>query len=107
MWGNGFRVAGTGALVKRWTADPHRRSRAMAKADKAAPVKGGGMKSLLLLVVISAVAVGAGAALPMLMGGGHRQEAPEAAGKHGGPAKPVFVPFGDVVVNIYNDNLSR
>ncbi len=81
----------------------------MAKAEKAAPAKGGGMKSLLFLIVIALVAVGAGAALPMLLGGGggHGGESKEETSKHTGSGKQAFVPFGDVVVNIYNDNLSR
>jgi flagellar basal body-associated protein FliL len=80
----------------------------MAKAEKAPPGKGGGMKNLLLLIVIGLVAAGSGFALPMVLGGGHHDgDAAEMKPKHGGPAKPVFVSFGDVVVNIYEERLSR
>lgn len=81
----------------------------MAKAEKAVPAKGGGMKSLLVLVVIGVAASGAGFALPMLLGGGLHGDPEQnaAASKHAGPAKPVFVQFGDVVVNILDERLTR
>lgn len=80
----------------------------MAKAEKAAPAKGGGAKMLILLIVFGLLAAGAGFTMPMLLGGGaHKAERAEPEAKGGGAAKLAFVPFGDVVVNIQDERLGR
>ncbi len=81
----------------------------MAKADKApAAGTGGGLKTILVLAVVGLVSAGAGFAVPRFLLGG--------TGKHeakGGDARPALtnklalVPFGDVVVNIHDERLSR
>src|SRR5690348_2221445 len=71
--------------------------------DKGAPPKRGA--SWLVLGVVAAVAVAAGAALPMFLGGGdHRpkKNSPEKEAK-----KPAVLPFGDAVVNLNEDRLTR
>jgi flagellar FliL protein len=84
----------------------------MANAAPGAPKKGG-FKKLIVFGVVGLVVTGAGAAVPLLL---PAKEASPASGKgHGGDGeghrtgqeKPAFVPFGDVVVNLAEERLTR
>ncbi len=73
--------------------------------DTAAPAKGGKL-GLVVWVVIGLVAAGAGGALPWLWP--HHEPAPAAAKVPEAQAhKPAVVPFGDVVVNLGEERLTR
>ncbi len=76
----------------------------MAGQEKPAP-KSGGKKKLLLLIVVAVVMTGAGAAVPLFLSA-------NTEGKSGGEHEKkgentAFVPFGDVVVNLYEERLTR
>jgi flagellar basal body-associated protein FliL len=77
-----------------------------APPTTAAPPKSG-KKGLFLWVLLALVAVGAGASLPWIMGG-HRHDSHADKKKSETPkSKQTAVPFGDVVVNLAEDRLSR
>lgn len=96
----------------------------MAKAEKTAagesdsPAPKSGLKSYLLMAIIGLVAGAAGFALPQVMSGGaagHKREethdskhepAPEAKQEASGNQQ-TFVPFGDVIVNLAEERLTR
>jgi flagellar FliL protein len=84
----------------------------MADAAPAAPKKGGGLKKLVVFGVVGLLVTGAGAAVPLLLpakeagaseGKGHG----EGGGSRGAHEKPAFIPFGDVVVNLAEERLTR
>lgn len=84
----------------------------MANAEAGGPKKGGGLKKLIMIVVVGLLVTGAGAAVPLLLpakeagasgGKGHG----EGEGARAGHEKPAFVPFGDVVVNLAEERLTR
>ena len=80
----------------------------MAAATEAAPKKG----RKLILIVVCAVALGAGAVVPMAMGGalpfGHKSAEGDAAPtKKKTDSKTAIVPFGDVVVNLVEERQQR
>lgn len=78
----------------------------MADAKKSAPKKGGKMKKLLLLLIVALIMSGAGAAVPMFLSasGGHGAGAEHESkgGEH-----TALVPFGEAVVNLYEERLTR
>lgn len=75
----------------------------MAESAKPA-AKRGGKKKLLLLAVVGLVMSGAGAAVPMFLSAGTEHKT-ENEGKKG--ENTAFVPFGEVVVNLYEERLTR
>ena len=78
---------------------------------EAAPSRGG-LKNRLFMGLIGVVAAAAGFAVPQLLGGGaatshkteeHKSETmPESASP-----QPVFLPFGELVVNLAEERLTR
>ena len=73
------------------------------------PKKSG--KGKLMLIVVALASIGGGAAMPMVMAKGKTEEGGEVAAKdkkktaaHGPSCN---VPFGDVVVNLADDRMSR
>lgn len=96
----------------------------MAKPDKTdtdssdPPASGSRLKSFLVMGIIGLVSAAAGFALPQLMSGGastnkpdesHEQKhEPTPAAKHEGSGnEQAFVPFGEVVVNLAEERLTR
>jgi flagellar FliL protein len=88
----------------------------MAKAEKTglaaspepAPAKGG-VKKYLIFGFIAIVAAGAGFAVPQFLIGSspkHEPGTPVSETKREG-THPVFVPFGDLVVNLAEERLTR
>jgi flagellar FliL protein len=74
--------------------------------EVAAPPKSG-KRGLLLWVLLALVAVGGGASLPWIMGG-HRHDTHADKKKGETPKnKQAAIAFGDVVVNLAEDRLSR
>jgi flagellar basal body-associated protein FliL len=74
--------------------------------EVAAPPKSA-KRGLFLWVLLALVAVGGGASLPWIMGG-HRHDTHEGKKKGETPKnKQAAIPFGDVVVNLAEDRLSR
>jgi flagellar FliL protein len=83
----------------------------MANADAGGP-KRGRFKKLLVLGVVAALVTGAGAAVPLLLAakepaGGGKAKGAEGEGGRAAHAKLAFVPFGDVVVNLAEERLTR
>ena len=70
------------------------------ETDKSAPAKKG---SWILLGVVALVAIGAGVALPHFL----PQEAPKKHAPENDSKKPAIIPFGDVVVNLGEERLTR
>jgi flagellar protein FliL len=83
----------------------------MAKAPvaPAAPKSKGKMMTLVMLGVIGLMSVAGGLAAPMLLGmvNPSSKEAGEKEGGNSPGAKTAFVPFGDVVVNLAEKELTR
>jgi flagellar protein FliL len=83
----------------------------MASAAPGGPKKSG-LRTFVILGVVGAVVTAAGAAVPLLLpakeasasGKGHGSE---GEGHKPGQEKPAFVPFGDVVVNLAEERLTR
>jgi flagellar FliL protein len=76
----------------------------MAKsAEQSAPAKSR-LMSWLVLLLLGLVAVGAGFSVPMLLPERHGDKAAAASGDK---ARPTLVPFGDVVVNLGEERLTR
>src|SRR5438445_135425 len=74
--------------------------------EVAAPPKSG-KRGLILWMLVALAAVGGGASLPWIMGG-HRYDAHTDKKKGEAPkTKQAAIPFGDVVVNLGEDRLSR
>jgi flagellar FliL protein len=84
----------------------------MANAAPAAPKKGG-LAKFIVLGVVALVATGAGAAVPLFLSAkepgaaGSKARAAEAEQQGPGHEKSAFVPFGDVVVNLAEERLTR
>jgi flagellar FliL protein len=84
----------------------------MANATPGAPKKGG-LKKLVIFGVVGLLVTGAGAAVPLLLpakeanGSGGKGHGSEGDGHRSGQEKPAFVPFGDVVVNLAEERLTR
>ena len=72
--------------------------------DKTAPAKGGGR--WLVTIVVAVVAMAAGFALPRLLSP-PTPEAPKKTPLDKGAAKPAIVPFGEIVVNLGEERLTR
>jgi len=73
-------------------------------SETAAPAKGG-TRNMLVLGLVALVAAGAGAAVPWVLlapKDSHKKVEPQKA-----PPKPVIVPFGEVVVNLGEERLTR
>ena len=80
----------------------------MAKENEAPPAKKSAKMTMVLLGICGLVALGAGGAVPyFLMGAstdhGHAKE----TGRQSSSVKQAYVPFGDVVVNLNEDRLTR
>jgi len=83
----------------------------MASAAPGEPKKGG-LKKMVVLGIVGLLVTGAGAAVPLLLpakeagapGKGHGSE---GEGHRASQEKPAFVPFGDVVVNLAEERLTR
>lgn len=74
------------------------------------PKKSG--KGKLMLIVVALASIGGGAAMPMVMAKGKTEEGGDGATKPSVNKKPSHgpscnVPFGDVVVNLADDRMSR
>lgn len=78
----------------------------MAAPAKAAPAKGGA-KGMILLLVVSLFAGGAGFAVPMLLPKSTEKEGSSSHKGEQGLGKFAFVDFGDVVVNLSEERLTR
>src|SRR5262245_2102286 len=79
----------------------------MATPEKP-PAGKGGPKTILLVAVVGAVATAAGFAVPMLvLGGGHGKAPAEGEGRARPSNKTALISFGDVVVNLHDERLSR
>ena len=89
---------------------------AASSASETAPATGG-MKSWLLLGAVGVAAAGIGFAVPQFLvrgalaaheSGSHPGTSRESESKHeaSGP-QPVFIPFGELVVNLAEDRLTR
>jgi flagellar FliL protein len=80
---------------------------AKPEAGASAPAKKSGLSSMLLLGVVGMIAGGGGFAVPYLLvqGGFNLMGQSDADSKDG--KKPGFVPFGDVVVNLAEERLTR
>lgn len=79
----------------------------MSNDKPASSSKGGGKMMLLVLVACGLLALGAGVAVPYFLfhdtaKGEHAREEP-----HSTAVKQAFVPFGEVVVNLNEDRLTR
>lgn len=82
----------------------------MAKAENApAPAaKKGGMSGLIVVVVVGVLACAGGFAVPLLWDSASHGFAARADHEAEGPAgKSVFVTFGEVVVNLAEERLTR
>jgi flagellar protein FliL len=78
----------------------------MAQAEQAEPPKGSKWMGRLVLGVVGLAAAGAGVAVPQLLPS--KPPTPESASAHDAEnRKPAFVPFGDVVVNLAEERLTR
>jgi flagellar protein FliL len=82
----------------------------MANAEAVAPKKRGFAK-FIVIGVVGLMVTAAGAAVPLFLpakeagaAGGHSGETEAYRSAHG---KPAFVPFGDVVVNLAEERLTR
>jgi flagellar protein FliL len=84
----------------------------MANAAPGGPKKGG-LKKVVILGVVGLIVTGAGAAVPLLLpakepgGSAAKGHGSEGEGRRTGQEKPAFVPFGDVVVNLAEERLTR
>ncbi len=82
----------------------------MANAAAGAPKKGG-FKKLAVFGVVGLLATGAGAAVPLFLtareAGAAKAHAPAGEAHGAAAAKPAFVPFGDAVVNLSEERLTR
>jgi flagellar protein FliL len=65
------------------------------------------MKYLLLLILVALLSAGAGFIAPMVMGGFHTQGTSSEAETVQPGSKLAFVTFGDVVVNLAEERLTR
>jgi flagellar FliL protein len=84
----------------------------MANATPGGPKKSGFTK-FVVLGVVGVLVTGAGAAVPLLLtakeasAAGAKGKGGEGEGHKAGQEKPAFVPFGDVVVNLAEERLTR
>jgi flagellar FliL protein len=83
----------------------------MANAEAGAPKKGG-LKKFVVLGVVGLLVTGAGAAVPLMLpakeaSASGKGRGSEGEGHRSGQEKPAFIPFGDVVVNLAEDRLTR
>ncbi len=74
----------------------------MATVEKADPPHKGG--NLIVIILVAVIALGAGFATPIFLF--HDSPAP-AANKEKQHKKPAIIPFGDVVVNLGEERLTR
>jgi flagellar FliL protein len=80
----------------------------MANENPAPPAKSGGKMTLLLLGACGLLALAAGVVVPYLLLHEPAKAEPVAEEKgHGQNAKRAYLPFGDVVVNLNEDRLTR
>ncbi len=84
-------------------------AKAEEKAESAPPPAKRGMMSWLLMGVVGLVAAGAGFAAPMFLPGGteHKDNAEVVHAKTLGGSIQAFMPFGEVVVNLNEERLTR
>jgi flagellar basal body-associated protein FliL len=97
-------VAGTG----NWYT-PHPEDRTVATTPTAEPTKTRRGPRMVVVVLVCLICTAAGAAVPFVVNAGplfHR-DAPAPAGKADQGPKTVPVAFGDVVVNLNEDRMSR
>ena len=83
----------------------------MANAAPGAPKKGG-LKKFVVLGVVGLLVTGAGAAVPLMLpakeaSASGKGRGSEGEGHRSGQEKPAFIPFGDVVVNLAEERLTR
>jgi flagellar FliL protein len=84
----------------------------MANAEPGGPKKGG-LKKLVVFGIVGLVVTGAGAAVPLFLtakdanAAGGKAKGADGDGHRTGQEKPAFVPFGDVVVNLAEERLTR
>jgi flagellar FliL protein len=71
------------------------------------PKKSGGLMKYVVLFIAALALVGGGMAVPLLMAGGSSAAHEAESHKAGSSDKFVFVPFGDVVVNLAEERLTR
>lgn len=81
----------------------------MANESPAPPVtKSGGKMMFLILAVCGLLALAAGVAVPYFLWHVPAADAhAKGGGGHGGEAKRAYVPFGDVIVNLNEERLTR
>ena len=77
-----------------------------AEQAPAAPAKGGKL-NMIILIVIALIATAAGATAPFLLGGAKDGSDKADEAKKAADAKPAFVAFGEVAVNLAEERLTR